>query len=316
LLIFNFISSKVNIGALITSQSNKTFLFDHNTLVHLRILFSFFLLPIFCFSISQTESVNWFNTLIVFIVLHLFIYPASNIYNSFMDEDKGSIGGLKNPPPITKKLFYVSIIFDAAGLLLCLFINWQYLFLMMIYIAVSKAYSWKKLRLKRYGLAGWLVVMLFQGGYTYLLVTMAAEDTFNVTWFTMKNLECMLIASLLIGAFYPLTQIYQHEEDSARGDYTISYKLGVRGTFIFSAVLFVTACIAIWHYFISYYSSNYFTIFFVCLAPVLLYFFYWLYKAWRNSAFADYTHTMRMTFISSCSMILCWSIVFYLNLGK
>ncbi|MFI5220245.1 MAG: prenyltransferase, partial [Bacteroidia bacterium] len=184
-------------------KSNKSILFDRDTLLHLRIPFSFFLLPVFCFSVSQSSNINAFNAILIFIVLHFFIYPGSNVYNSFMDEDTGSIGGLKKPPPVTRKLYYASIVCDITGLLLSLLIGFKMLLLMVVYIGVSKAYSWKRIRLKKYPLFGWIVVMLFQGGYTFLLVNMACENIFNASWFTGKNIICMLIASLLIGGYYP-----------------------------------------------------------------------------------------------------------------
>lgn len=230
-----------------------------------------------------------------------------------MDNDKGSIGGLKNPPPATPKLYYASIFFDAAGLLLCLAINLQMVLMMLLYVGVSKAYSWKKIRLKKFGLAGWTVVMLFQGGYTFLQVNMAAENLFDTSWFTQKHIWCMLLASLLIGGFYPLTQIYQHGEDSGRGDFTISYKLGITGTFIFSAALFIIACATAYYYFNLFYTINYFIIFTGCLLPAVIYFLWWFGKTLGNKIFADYTHTMRMTFISSSCMIVCFIVMLILN---
>ena len=256
---------------------------------------------------------DWENTIIIFIALHLFIYPGSNVYNSFMDKDKGSIGGLKNPPPVTKKLFYASILFDVMGLLLSLFVSLKMLLLLLVYVGVSKAYSWHKIRLKKYGITGWFVVMLFQGGYTFLLVNMAAENLFHLLWFTSKNLECMLLASLFIGGFYPLTQIYQQEEDSSRGDFTISCKLGIEGTFIFTGILFLIASAVAFHYFSSFYNSSYFLIYILSLAPVVLYFLYWFSKTLRNKMFADFNHAMRIIFISSSCMIICFSIIFFLN---
>jgi 1,4-dihydroxy-2-naphthoate polyprenyltransferase len=294
-------------------KNTSTAFFDRDTLLHLRLPFSFFLLPIFCFAISQSESINLRNTLLVFISLHFFIYPGSNSYNSYMDEDKGSIGGLKNPPPVTRKLYHVSIFFDAAGLLLCLLIHWKMMLLMLIYIGVSKAYSWKKIRLKKYGYTGWLVVMLFQGGYTFLLVNMASESNFDLSWFSNKNIECMLIASLLIGGYYPLTQIYQHEEDSSRGDLTISYKLGITGTFVFTGIMFLIACIVAYHYFVSFYDLRQFFIFIYCLVPVILYYLYWFIKTIKDKSNANYSNAMRITFISSACMIVCFSIIFFLN---
>jgi 1,4-dihydroxy-2-naphthoate polyprenyltransferase len=286
---------------------------DRNTLIHLRLPFSFFLLPIFCFAISQADNIVWTNTLLVFIALHFFIYPGSNVYNSYMDNDKGSIGGLRNPPPVTKNLFYASIFFDSIGLILSLLINWKMLLLMLVYVGVSKAYSWKKIRLKKYGFTGWLVVMLFQGGYTFLLVNMAADNLFSMEWFSIKRIEAMLLASLLIGAYYPLTQIYQHEEDRSRGDYTISYKLGITGTFVFTGILFLLACAVAWNYFNAFYTTNQFYVFIACLIPVAIYFCFWFAKIFHNKVYADYTHAMRITFISSCCMITCFTIIFFFN---
>jgi len=287
--------------------------FDRDTLLHLRLPFSFFLLPVFCFGLSEALPVDWKNTALVFIVLHFFIYPGSNIYNSYMDKDKGSIGGLRNPPPVTRKLYYVSIIFDGVGLLLSWLISWKMLLLMLVYVGVSKAYSWRGVRLKKYGWIGWLVVMAFQGGYTFLLVNIAAENELNEAWLDGKKAWAMLIASLLIGGFYPLTQIYQHEEDSERGDLTVSYKLGVTGTFIFSALLFLGACAAAWFYFSGFYSAHHFLIFIVCLVPVIIYFLYWFVKSMQDKAAADFSHAMRMTFISSVCMIVCFTALFVLN---
>ena len=294
-------------------MKNITDIFDKNTILHLRIPFSLFLFPIFCFAVSQASSLQWMNIVVVFISLHFFIYPGSNAYNSYMDKDKGSIGGLKVPPPVTVKLYYASIIFDTVGLLLCLFVNIRLVPLMLLYVLVSKAYSWKGIRLKKYAILSWLVVTLFKGGYTFLMVNMCCENQFDTGWFTGKNIECMIIATLLIGGFYPLTQIYQHEEDSGRGDYTISYRLGVMGTFVFSALMFLLANAFCYHYFCSFYSIGHFLIFNICLLPVIFYFLYWFVITIRSRSFADFTHSMSMTLISSICMIICFSIIFLQN---
>ncbi len=292
-----------------------TALFDRDTLLHLRIPFSLFLFPIFCFAVSQATSLNWMNILVVFISLHFFIYPASNAYNSYMDNDKGSIGGLKNPPPATIKLYYASIIFDTIGLLLCFLVNARLMVLMALCVVVSKAYSWRGIRLKKYGLLSWFVVVLFQGAYTYMLVNMCCENQFNAAWFSEKNIIGMLIATLLIGGFYPLTQVYQHEEDSARGDFTISYKLGVIGTFMFTAALFVMGNGLAFYYFTTFYNTNQFIIFNTCLLPVTAYFIYWIIVTLKDRLKANYDHSTRMTVISSLSMIVCFVLIFFLNHG-
>ncbi|MES2702658.1 MAG: UbiA family prenyltransferase [Bacteroidota bacterium] len=288
-------------------------LFDRDTVLHLRVPFSFFLLPVFWFGISQATNIHLSDTVIVFIALHLFIYPGSNVYNSYMDKDTGSIGGLKEPPPVTKKLYYASIVVDIAGLALCLFAGWQNMLVMMGYTAFSKAYSWEGIRLKKFGYFGWASVMFFQGGYTYMLASMAAEGVHGAEWFTAKHIECMVFASLIIGGYYPLTQIYQHDEDSTRGDLTISYKLGVKGTFIFAAALFAAGTAVIFHYFTTYYTTSHFFVYLGCLLPVIGYFIYWFARAVKDPSTADYDHAMLMTRLSAACMVVCFTVILIMN---
>ncbi len=288
-------------------------IFDRDTIIHLRIPFSLFLFPIFCFAVSQASTLHWIDILVVFISLHFFIYPGSNVYNSYMDNDTGSIGGLKNPPPATVKLYYASIIMDTIGLMLCLMVNLWLASIMLVFIAVSRAYSWRGIRIKKYGILSWLVIVFFQGGFTFMLVNMCAEGAFDRQWFSDKDIMGMVIASLLIGGFYPLTQIYQHKEDSLRGDITISYRLGVMGTFIFAAVLFMLANGVALYYFNTFYVIRHFLLFNLCLLPITVYFLYWFVVTWRDRSKADYDHSARMTVISSLSMILCFVVIFFLN---
>ena len=284
-----------------------------NIFLHLRLPFSYFLLPVFIFGMAQSEHIDIFNSIILFISLHFFIYPASNAYNSYMDKDIGSIGGLKNPPPVSRGVYLASILLDVVGLLMVTMINIKMILLILVYISVSKIYSWKKIRLKKYSIIGWLAVIIFQGGYTFLFVSMACENNFEVSWFTLQKIEGMLLSTMLIGAYYPLTQIYQHDEDSQRGDLTISYRLGIKGTFIFSATLFLISFAIAYNYFNKYYNSFQFYIFGLCLIPAIIYFLYWFIKTIKNKKEANFTHTMRMTFLSSTCLLINFLILFYLN---
>jgi 1,4-dihydroxy-2-naphthoate octaprenyltransferase len=67
-----------------------------STIKLLRIPFSFFLSPIYFFSLAQVPHIDWANAVLIFFILHFLIYPASNGYNSYMDRDTESIGGLEN----------------------------------------------------------------------------------------------------------------------------------------------------------------------------------------------------------------------------
>src|SRR6478735_1028647 len=148
---------------------------DKNTLTLLRIPFSVFLMPVFLFAVSQVEELNWVHAALAFIVLHLFIYPASNGYNSYMDQDETSIGGLEKPPLATRNLFYVSLAFDIIGILLSLLVDFRFFLCIILYMIASRAYSYKGIRLKKYPIIGFLTVVIFQGGFTFYMVYKALE---------------------------------------------------------------------------------------------------------------------------------------------
>jgi 1,4-dihydroxy-2-naphthoate octaprenyltransferase len=282
-------------------------------LLHLRLPFSYFLLPVFLFGLSQSLKIDAFDSLLLFICLHFFIYPASNVYNSYMDKDTGSIGALKNPPPVTSLLYKASIFLDLIAILIALWIDTRVMLLILPYIGISKAYSWKRTRLKKYPVTGWLAVVLFQGGYTFMLVSMVAEKNYTWSWFSCEKIVALVIATLLIGAYYPLTQIYQHAEDSERGDITISLKLGVTGTFIFTMCLFTLATAIASCYFLHYYNTNQFLLFIICLSPAIFFFFRWFRKSLSNFSTASFENAMKMTLISSTCLIICFGVLLFLN---
>lgn len=278
---------------------------------HLRIPFSYFLLPVFLFSLVTSPNVSEKALVWTFIIVHIFLYPASNGYNSYFDKDEKSIGGLKNPPPVNKGLYYLSLIFDFVAVGLgYLEINLTFAIMLVIYGLVSKAYSHPLIRLKKYPVIGWLVAGVFQGFFTFLMCYI------GINKFPLENVwkSSVLIpgglCSLMLWANYPMTQIYQHEEDGKRGDETFSRMLGIRGTFYFVAGVFVLVTLGFVFYFNTYFSVKYALIFLVVLSPVVLYFFYWFFMALRDETKVDYSHTMWLNFISATSLNFFFIYVF------
>jgi 1,4-dihydroxy-2-naphthoate octaprenyltransferase len=230
-----------------------------------------------------------------------------------MDKDSGSIGALRNPPPAEKELFWMSILLDIIGLWILATIDYRLIFIGLIYTAVSRLYSWNGTRLKKYPVSGWLIVVLFQGAFTFMLVGMPVEMNISPAWFTPQKTEAMLISTLLIGAYYPLTQIYQHEEDSQRGDRTISILLGIKGTFIFSTILFTIAFAVVFHYLNTYFELWQFVLFIVCLIPAILFFLTWMLKSMKDESKANFTNAMRMTLLSSTCLLVVFCLLLYFN---
>ena len=218
-----------------------------STIQLLRIPFSINLLPIFLFAIyNAKDSVDWLKCLLVFLLIHFVFYPASNAYNSYMDDDEGSIAGVEQPLKPTKQLFYVSIFLDAIGLAVSYFISLPFLLINLLLVLLSRAYSYRRIRLKKYPILGFLMVAISQGALSYLNMKggIVGSTGFEAI-FTLPNLFESLVALLFVGAIYPITQIYQHEEDTMNGDRTISILLGFKGTFVLSGLLFILSNIII-----------------------------------------------------------------------
>lgn len=277
-----------------------------STIQLLRFHFSFFLLPVYVFALSQSKQIDAIQAILIFIILHLLVYPASNGYNSYMDRDTGPIGGIRSPREPTKQLYVVTIILDLFAILLSFFVSIPFALGIALYIAASKAYSSRSIRLKRYPVTGYLVVVIFQGALTFYLVYANVQNGNTIPYLQMAA------ASLLIGGFYPLTQVYQHDADKADGVTTLSLMLGYKGTFIFTAIIYLFAFLFL--YFIFYQQDELinFIILMVALFPVLIYFFSWAMKVWKDEREASFKNTMRMNLLAS----LCINIAFIIILTR
>lgn len=282
-----------------------------NILLHLRIPFSFFLMPVYWFALSQTNQANTGISIGVFVLLHLLIYPASNAYNSYYDKDEGSIGGLENPPPVSKELFYVAWALDILAIIIAYFLSgWILALALFIYSSVSKAYSNDKIRLKKNPILSWITVGIFQGAFTYLTVIQAIDNVLISDLMQEKYLFPAVLSSFNLLGFYPMTQIYQHEEDAKRGDLTMSRLLGIRGTFLFTAGIFLLVTVGFFFFFqgkeILHFSA--FIVYLLVMSPVLIFFNVWFLKVLKNEQLADYKHTMQLNFLGS----ICLNVFFVL----
>ena len=269
-----------------------------STIQLLRFHFSFFLMPVFWFAASLTHPLQLSDAILIFIILHLILYPSSNGYNSYMDRDEGSIGGIKNPMKPTKQLYYVSVVTDMAAVFLGTFISSWFAIGILLYILASRAYSYRGIRLKKYPVAGLLTVMIFQGGLIFWLVMhgLSIDKSMHVPWLGM------IAASLLVGSFYPLTQIYQHTQDKNDGVTTISMVLGYKGTFICTVILFTLAMICMSALLIRTETTQIFIGFNLFFLPTLIFFGWWMIHVFKDSVYANYSNTMKMNIFSSvCS---------------
>lgn len=262
-------------------------------ILHLRIPFSFFLMPVYWFALSQASIVDKPKAIWVFVILHLLIYTASNAYNSYFDKDEGSIGGLEKPPAVDDKLFWVAWGIDILAVILgFLFVSPLFALLIFVYSMVSKAYSDDKVRLKKYAVLSWFIVGLFQGAFTYFTVILAVSNNNELL---QPHLLPALISTLMLWAIYPVTQVYQHDEDRKRGDNTMSMLLGIRGTFVFTALVFTVA----FALFFLYFPESDFILLLLFNLPTLAYFSWWFLKVLKDANQANFRHVMWLNLLAS-----------------
>jgi 1,4-dihydroxy-2-naphthoate octaprenyltransferase len=273
----------------------------------LRIPFSIYLMPIYWFALSnlQGDDIDPYRALYVFAIFHLLVYPGSNGYNSYFDRDTSSIGGLEKPPQVFSTLIYVVLIFDLLAIGCSYLLSPLFSMLVLIYMLVSKAYSNDRIRLKRYPIPGTASVVIFQGAFTYLAIQYGVSNSMDGLQSTY-NLSAALVSSLFLLGSYPLTQVYQHVADDAHGDRTLSMLLGIKGTFLFSAILFLIASTVL---ILGYLSNNQIMNIGIYLGlglPVLIVFYRWQRKVTADPGNANYANAMLMNKMSS----LCLSAAF------
>lgn len=306
-------------------------------IVHLRFPFSFFLLPIFLFALSLLPQINSLEALLYFFSLHFFLYPASNAYNSYYDKDEGPIGGIKSPPKVDKRLLGASLLMELIGLALLAIISPWALIFMFVYGLLSKAYSWDKIRWKKRPIFSLGGIALTQGSLVVLMLAFCSEggvlSRFPYLELEHGNLAAMnqgsmaatsaysgafgfgdpipwigaLAAALFLCAVYPLTQVYQHEEDAAHGDMTYSRLVGIRGTFLHAACAFILALAGFGTVFVMTQAGDglrSLLVMALILSPALIYFLWWWARVWKDERQADFGNTMRMNLIASSGMNL------------
>ncbi len=281
------------------------------TIQLLRFPFSFFLLPVYLFALSQVIETDWPRAILAGAILYLLVFPASNGYNGYMDRDTGPVGGIRHPLQPGEELLKVVNAMDIIAIVLSFLVSSWFAAGTAVYILASRAYSSRKWRLKKYPVLGFLVVSACQGALVFALAYHAAHYQHSLR----IPVTGAFASSLLIGGAYPLTQVYQHEADRRDGVRSLSLLLGTKATFIFSFALFNLAFLALGLHFALQLELNRFLWLMLFFLPVLFYFLRWTRAVWKDAAAADFDHLMRMNLVSAiCSnagflFILIWKLI-------
>ncbi|HEX7506815.1 MAG TPA: UbiA family prenyltransferase [Polyangia bacterium] len=209
--------------------------------VHLRLHYQLVLLsPLFIWGFLLGGKIFSIRAGLGFLAFHVFLYGGITAYNSYYDRDEGPVGGLRFPPPVSEALLAFSLAVQAAGLGLALFVGVEFTVLYLIVMVLSVAYSNPRWRWKARPVLSLFVVAFGQGAIGFMGGWLCGSSP-PIPW--LGSPSAMLgtaVATLITVGFFPLTQIYQTEEDSARGDRTFAVAFGANRSFGFAV-----ACVAL-----------------------------------------------------------------------
>jgi 4-hydroxybenzoate polyprenyltransferase len=143
--------------------------------------------------------------------------------NSAFDRDEGDIAYLRDPPPPPRRLALFSLGLMTAGQAAALALPPLFGTLYGLCFLLSVLYSVPPFRLKAVAGVDWLINMVGFGTLTPLA-------GWATTGRPLSPVEAIVFLGFcpLFAALYPLTQLYQMEEDGRRGDRTLALMLGTR----------------------------------------------------------------------------------------
>ncbi|MFN2203878.1 MAG: UbiA family prenyltransferase [Caldilineaceae bacterium] len=212
-----------------------------NCIIHLRLNYQILLAPIFVWGYLLAQGEPDARFWVAFLALHLFLYGGTTAFNSYYDRDEGPVGGLEKPPPAQAALLPFSLVMQAVGAVLAAFVNPAFLLIYLTIFVMASLYSLPGVRLKGRPILGLITVGVGQGVLAALAGWAAAQTPQTFPGLS-ASLGILAVALVTIG-FYPITQIYQIEEDAARGDNTFAVWAGPARAFVFSIVVQAFAAI-------------------------------------------------------------------------
>ena len=145
--------------------------------------------------------------------------------NSAFDRDSGDIGYLDAPPPVPRGLLWFGLALMGAGQLGALLLPAGFAVAYAICFVLSVLYSIPPFRFKAVAGVDWLINMVGFG-------TITPYAGWAATGMELTPVAAIVLFAFcpLFAALYPLTQLYQFDEDRARGDRTLALMLGMRAS--------------------------------------------------------------------------------------
>lgn len=206
-----------------------------NFIIHLRLHYQVLILS-GCYLLGgfMASEMNTLQYWLQYLNVHILLFGGATAYNSWWDKDTGPIGGLKHPPVMNQWMHPVSLTFMFLGFLLSFYAGLLYALIYLISLIFFWLYSTPHARWKSDPVLSLVAIGISTGLCSVLLGTLAAGGVIS-----LPVLLASAGASFILLSLYPVSQIFQIEEDSARKDRTFAVAFGIRGVKQFFLVAFI-----------------------------------------------------------------------------
>jgi 4-hydroxybenzoate polyprenyltransferase len=266
--------------------------------LHLRLHYQFFILSggyllasLFADSIDQ--GTYWMQ----FLNVHILLFGGATAYNSYWDKDEGPIGGLKNPPKMTRWMWAVSLLMQFAGLVWAFSIGFSYSVIYAVSMLLFWLYSTPHARWKGHPYLSLFVIGVSTGTNSFLMGYIGATGSGLEL---QQGILAFGVACVLL-SLYPVSQIFQYEEDGKRGDRTFAMVHRLTGVRRFYAVLFPLGVIIIsWMLYAKVAWMGLF--FFFAGVPAYLFIVFILWRLEGKES--EYGMVMKIKFLASLSFVI------------
>ncbi len=187
--------------------------------------------------VGLSDKLTWLPLIYGWFIWVILLNGGTLAFNSAYDRDTGPVAYLNNPPTPPANLALIMLLAMVLGALAgWLLIGSAFGCTVGACLVLSVLYSHPLARWKAIPGLDLLVNILGYGAGTTLAGLLIGWAMFPAN-FPPESLFFMAGFGLLFGSLYPLTQIYQVQEDRLRGDRTLSSTLGIKPALAVSVIL-------------------------------------------------------------------------------
>ena len=171
------------------------------------------------------------SAVLALVIWVFFLNGGTLAINSVFDKDEGDIGYLNAPPALPRYLLHFSLVLLFGGQALAFLLPFGFRIAYAMCFVLSILYSVPPFRFKAVAGVDWVINMWGFGTLTPYAAWAATGRPLDLGHGLVLLAFCPLFAGL-----YPLTQLYQFDEDRRRGDRTLALILGMRASLVVATI--------------------------------------------------------------------------------